>query len=157
MDLRSKRNTWDAEQPWHQDFCSEASEKALLDREVSRNLFILRRSECESCLDFLLAGLVQFLASPFMPLIHLCVCKIRTLAPVLLLKRMRIVKRHCKNSCTDVKMWSRGGVWTQWQTGSSLHDKFRNPKTSALLVHPPTRPWALLHALRLCHGAGLQL
>lgn len=153
--LRSKRNTWDAEQPWHQDFCSEASEKALLDREVSRNLFILRRSECKSCLDFLLA--VQFLASPFMPLIHLCVCKIRNLAPVLLLTRMMLVKRHCKNSCTDVKMWSQGGVWTQWQTGGSLLDKFCNPKTLALLVHPPTRPSALLHALWLCHVAGLRL
>ena len=60
--LRSKRNTWDAEQPWHQDFCSEASEKALLDREVSRNLFILRRSECESCLDFLLSSSWQVLS-----------------------------------------------------------------------------------------------
>ena len=40
---------------------------------------------------------------------------------------------------------------------SSLHDEFHNPKTSSLLVHPPTRPSALLHALRLCHGAGLRL
>lgn len=132
--LRSKRNTWDAEQPLAPRFLFRGFRKSPLDREVSRNLFILRRSECKSCLDFLLV--VQFLTSPFMPLIHLCVCKIRNLAPVLLLTRMILVKRHCKNSCTEC-MWSRGGVWTQWQTGSSLHDKFLQPKDLSAAC-PPT-------------------